>query len=185
MYQQHITRMSRDMEKTIASFVEDIKALRTGRASAALVEDIVVSYYGAPTPLRHVATITTPDTKMIVIAPWDKSVLSEVESAIRVAELGLNPVNDGAVVRVAIPPMTEDRRKELSKKLHQMAEEVRVALRIIRRNTWEEVQQMEQAAKITEDDRYVAEKEVNRVIDDFHTKIDGLVEAKDKEIMIV
>lgn len=173
------------MEKVVASFADELKALRTGRASAALVEDIVISYYGTPTPIKHVASITTPDPKMIVIAPWDKSVLGEVEYGVRNADLGFSPINDGTVVRVAIPPMTEDRRKELSKKLHQMAEEVNVALRTIRRDAWEEIQNLEKSGKITEDDRYAAEKEVNKVIDDFHQKIDGLVESKDQEIMTV
>ena len=185
MYEQRITQMSRDMEQVVASFSEEIKTLRTGRASATLVEDVLVSYYGTPTPLKHIASIAAPDPKMIVISPWDKSILSEVEQAIRTADLGISPVNDGTVVRVSIPPMTEDRRKELARKLHQMAEEVRVALRTIRRDAWEEIQGMEKQGKITEDDRYAAEKEVNTVIEEFHAKIESEVQAKDKEIMTV
>lgn len=173
------------MDKVVSGFAENLKTLRTGRASAALVEDVLVSYYGTPTPLKHIASLATPDPKMIVVSPWDKSVLAEVEQAIRTSDLGVSPVNDGSAIRVAIPPLTEERRKELVRKLSQMAEEVRVALRTIRRDAWDKIQEEEKAAKISEDDLYAAEKELNTTIDDFHRKLDVLVGAKEKEIMTV
>jgi len=185
MYQQRVKQVEADMTKVVGSFSDDLKQLRTGRASSALVEDVIVSFYGTPTPLKHVGSITTPDPNLIVVSPWDKSILGEIENAIRTSDLGVNPTNDGTVVRIAIPPMTEERRIELSKRLHQMAEEVRVALRTIRRDAWDEIQDMEKAGKISEDDRYAAEKELNKSIDDFHGKIDQAVEAKDKEMMTV
>ena len=185
MYQPKITELKHTMEKIVASFGDDLQMLRTGRASPALVEDVSVSYYGTPTPLKHIGSISSPDPHLIVISPWDKSVLGEIETAVRLSELGLSPVNDGAVIRLSIPPMTEDRRKELVKKLHQMAEEVKVALRATRRDVWDAIQKMEPTGEISEDDRYAAEKELNTIIDDYDTKVDEMVAAKDREIMTV
>jgi ribosome recycling factor len=185
MYQPRIQVMQKEMERVVNSFTEDLKTLRTGRASVGLIDDLIVSCYGAPTPLKHIASITNPDPKTMVISPWDKSLLTDIESTIRISDLGLNPVNDGTVIRLTIPPLTEERRKELSKRVERMAEEVRVALRTLRRLTWDEIQEMEKGGKISEDDLYAAEKQLNKIIDDFHTAIETLTQAKGKEIMTV
>lgn len=173
------------MAKVIASLAENLKTLRSGRASPALVEDITISYYGTPTPLKHVASITLSGPKLIVIAPWDKSILTEIENSIRLADIGINPINDGQVVRVAIPSLTEENRKELVKKLHLAVEEVRVALRTIRRDAWDEIQEMERGGKISEDDRYAAEKELNKLIEEMNGQVDDMTETKEKEIMTI
>lgn len=185
MYQPRIDQAKRDMQKVLDGFTDDLKILRTGRATPSLVEDITISLYGTPTPLMHAATITSPDPKMVVIAPWDKSLLGEIENAIKISDLGVNPTNDGTVVRISIPPMTEDRRKELIKKLHQIAEETKVALRTMRRDVWAAIQAMEQDGKISEDDLYAAEKSLNQLIEDMNGAIDSKVEAKEKEIMTI
>jgi ribosome recycling factor len=185
MYQQRITQMMDGMEKVVASFTDNLKTLRTGRASATLVEDLLVPYYGTPTPLKHIASITTPDPKQIVISPWDKSALSEIETAVKLSDLGFSPTNDGNVVRLAISPLTEERRKELAKKLNLLAEEAKVALRTLRRDVWDEIQDMEKESRISEDDRYAAEKELNKAIDDFQAKIDERTTEKEKEIMTI
>lgn len=185
MYQQRIEQLKKDMETAVTAFTDELKTLRTGRASTALVEDVMVAYYGTQSPLKHVASISVPDPRLIIVSPWDKSMLTEIENALRFSDVGLNPVNDGTHIRLAIPPMTEERRRELSKKLHKMAEEVKVALRTLRRDVWDEIQDMERAGKISEDDRYDAEKLLNELIEKENKKIDGLVAAKEKEIMTI
>ena len=185
MYQARISEAAREMDKVVQSFAADLRQLRTGRATPALVEDVIISLYGTPTPLKHAATITAPDPHLIVISPWDKSLLTEIENALRLSDLGVNPANDGTVVRVAIPPMTEERRKDLVKKLKTMAEEVKVALRTIRREAWDEIQDMEREGTISEDDRYAAEKELNTLIDRHNRTVDDLAAGKEKEILSI
>lgn len=166
-------------------FEAEIRNLRVGRATPGLVEQVVVNYYGTPTPLREVAAISSPDPNLLVISPWDKSVLAEIEGAIAASDLGLTPTNDGNLIRITVPPLTLERRKELVKKVKELAEQARVAFRNIRREIWDQVQAMEHQGKVTEDDRYLAEEQLNKIIGELNGRVDGIVEAKEKEILTV
>lgn len=166
-------------------FEAEIRNLRVGRATPGLVEQVVVNYYGTPTPLREVAAISSPDPNLLVISPWDKSVLAEIEGAIAASDLGLTPTNDGNLIRITVPPLTLERRKELVKKVKELAEQARVAQRTIRREVWDQVQAKEKEGKLTEDDRYLAEAQLNKMIGEMHTKIEEIIVTKEKEIMTV
>lgn len=182
MYQDEIKKMKEKFEQVIAKLKEDFANIRTGRASTGLVENILVSYYGSTTPLKQMASLSTPDASQIVIQPWDKNSLGDIELAVRNSDLGLSPVNDGNVVRVSLPPMTEERRTELVRNISRKTEEARIALRNVRGETWETIQRMQKAGTITEDDRYGAEKELNSVIDDYNQKVNAVFADKEKEI---
>jgi ribosome recycling factor len=173
------------MQDVINRLSESLKAIHTGRASALLVEDIMVSSYGSMMPLKGVANIGTPDASLITITPWDKSQMGAIESAIRDSGRNLNPVNDGNMIRVALPPMSQERREEMVKLVHKMAEESRIALRNVRKDAWEEVQNQVKNSELTEDDKYTGEKDINKMIDDFNAKILELVTAKEKEIRTI
>lgn len=174
------------MEKALAHLAEELNSLRTGRATTALVDSIMVDYYGVMQPLKAVASIGTPDAKTIAITPWDKNALGPVEKALREAPgLGLNPMNDGHVVRLNIPPLTEDRRREIVKTLGGKVEECRIALRNVRHDVLKDVQKMEKAKEATADDVKFAETELNKKIEQFQRRIEELEAAKTKEIMAV
>ena len=173
------------MDRTLKVLEEQFSGVRTGKASPALVENIQVPYYGAPTRLRDLANISTPEARLIVITPYDPSVLGEIERAILGANIGVTPVNDGRVVRVPVPELSEERRKELSKVANRMGEEARVALRSIRRDANEAVKALEKAGTISEDDRDRALEEVQKYTDAHSKKVDELVAAKEKDIMAV
>lgn len=173
------------MQEVIAKFTDSLKTIHTGRASALLVEDIMVSSYGSMMPLKAVATISTPDATMITISPWDKSQMGAIESAIRDSGRNLNPTNDGTVVRIALPPMSQERREELAKMVSRMAEESRIALRNVRKDAWEEVQNEVKAGTLTEDDKYDGERDLNKMIDEFNEKIAEMGTAKEKEIRTI
>jgi ribosome recycling factor len=174
------------MEKAVEHFAEDVKSLRTGRASTAILDGLTVEYYGAVQPLKAVAAVNTPDARTITVAPWDKGALAPVEKAIRDNQaLGLNPSNDGSVIRITIPPMTEERRREVVKALGSKVEDCRIALRNIRHDILNEVKKMEKAKEATADDVKFAEAELNKIIDKMQKRIDELEAAKSKEIMEV
>ncbi len=172
------------MEKALAHLAEELGSLRTGRASVGLVDGIVVEYYGTPQPLKAIASINTPDAKTIAITPWDKSALPVIEKAIRETQsLGLNPMNDGNVIRLSIPPLTEDRRREIVKSLGSKIEECRIVLRNIRHDILKEVQKLEKDKQATQDDVKFTEAELNKKIDVFQKRIEDLETAKTKELM--
>lgn len=185
MYQGLIENKKSEMENSIEHFKEELNQLRTGRASTALVENILVDYYGAKSPMKQVASITIPEPRTIVISPWDKGSLVGIESAIRESQLNLNPNNDGNVVRINIPQLTEDRRKELVKVLNQKAEEARIAIRKYREEVWEEIQEMEKSGKIGEDDKFSGKDKLQGVVDEYNGKIEEIRENKEREILTV
>jgi len=173
------------MEKSAAFLLEQFSGIRTGKASPALVENIEVPYYGTPTRLREMAGIATPEPRLIVINAYDPSVLGEIEKAILAANLGVTPMNDGRVVRVPIPELSEERRKEMTKLAKRMAEDGRVAIRNIRREANEQVKTLQKNGKATEDERDEALKDIQKSTDDYIKQIDDAMKAKETEIMEV
>jgi len=173
------------MKKTVISLKEGFVSLRTGRASPALFEKIRVESYGEKTPLNQVANISVPEARLVVIQPWDKNLIGEIEKAIRSSELSLNPSNDGKVIRVSIPPLTEQRRKELAKLAKNQAEQSRVAVRNIRRDGNEELKKLLKDSAITEDDESKASAELQKLTDSYIGQVNQVLEEKEKEIMEV
>lgn len=173
------------MKKSIDALNDDFNSIRTGRASTALFDKIRIDYYGQPTPITQVATVSIPEARLVVIQPWDKSVLGEIEKAIQKSELSLNPNNDGKVIRINIPPLTEERRKEYVKMAKNMAEKARVAIRNIRRDANEELKKQEKKSDITEDDLKRSMDDIQKMTDDFIKEIDTILGEKEKEIMEV
>lgn len=171
------------MGKSIESLKDDFNTIRTGRASASLFDKIRVEYYGNPTPLNQVATISIPEARLVVIQPWDPSVLGEIEKAIQKSELSLNPNNDGKVIRINIPPLTEERRKEYVKMAKNMAEQARVAVRNIRRDANDSLKKQQKDSAITEDDEKKGMDEIQKMTDESVEKIDKILDEKEKEIM--
>ncbi|TVQ26195.1 MAG: ribosome recycling factor [Spirochaetaceae bacterium] len=171
------------MKKTIEAATEDLNEIRTGRASASLFDRIKVEYYGNPTPLNQVATISVPEARLVVIQPWDKAIIGEIEKAIQKSELSLNPSNDGKVIRLNIPPLTEDRRKEYVKLAKEKAEQGRVALRNIRRDANDELKKMQKDGDISEDEQKRYEDEVQKLADTYVKTINDVLEAKEQEIL--
>ncbi len=171
------------MDKTIAALKDEFKALRTGRASASIFDRVRVDYYGTPTPLNQVSTISVPEARSIVIQPFDKSLITEIEKAILKSELGLNPSNDGKVIRISIPPLTAERRKELVKQAKSIAENSRVAIRNIRRDGNDELKKQQKDGSITEDDLKTGEADLQKSTDKYIQDINKILEEKEKEIM--
>ena len=171
------------MEKTIEALKNDFNQIRTGRASANLFDKVKVEYYGTPTPLNQVATISIPEARSILIQPFDKSLISEIEKAIQKSDLGLNPSNDGKVLRITIPALTADRRKDLVKQAKTIAENSRVAIRNIRRDGNEELKKAQKASEITEDQLKTSEEALQKSTDSFIAQINKIFEEKEKEIM--
>ncbi|MBQ0004086.1 MAG: ribosome recycling factor [Treponema sp.] len=171
------------MDKTIAALKDSFNAIRTGRASAAIFDKVRVDYYGTKSPLSQVATISIPEARSIIIQPFDKSLISEIEKGIQVADLGLNPSNDGKVIRVAIPPLTADRRKELVKQAKTIAENSRTSIRNIRRDGNDDLKKQQKAGEITEDDLKKMEDELQKTTDKYIAEINTIYDAKEKEIM--
>jgi len=173
------------MKKTAASLKEGFASLRTGRASASLFDRIRVDAYGEKSPLNQVANISIPEARLIVIQPWDKTLITEIEKAIRSSELSLNPSNDGKVIRISIPPLTEERRKELVKLAKNQAEESRVAIRNIRRDGNEALKKLLKDSKITEDEESKGADELQKLTDSYIGQVNKVLEEKEKEIMEV
>lgn len=171
------------MDKALTDLQHEMAHIRTGRASLGLLDNIRVDYYGTPTPLNQVANLHVPEPSMITIQPWDASQIGPIEKAIRTSDLGLNPANDGKMIRLPIPPLTQDRRKELVKKLHAAAEHHRVSVRNIRRDSNEAVKKLLKDKKITEDDDKKAHDEIQKLTDAYMGKIDQASKSKEKEIL--
>ncbi len=171
------------MTKTVGALEDELGGLRTGRASSALFDRIKVEYYGNATPLNQVASVSVPEPRLVVIQPWDKALLSEIEKAIQSSELSLNPSNDGKVIRISIPPLTEERRKELVKLAKNTAEQSRVAVRNIRRDANDELKKQEKAGDISEDDLKRGEEQVQKLTDSYIEKINETLAAKETEIL--
>ncbi len=173
------------MDKTIEAFRNEIAKIRTGKATTALLDGIKVDYYGTMTPLNQVGNISVLDVHTLSITPWDKSMVSVIEKAILASELGLNPVSDGTNIKIPIPPLTEERRKELVKLVKKFGEDAKIALRNVRRDANDHLKKMEKNKELTEDELKEAEKEVQKITDEHIVKIDELIKHKEKEIMEV
>jgi len=171
------------MEKVIGDFQHALSTIRTGRASISILDPVKVDYYGTPTPLNQVATLHVPEPSLITVQPWDVSQIGAIEKAIRSSDLGLNPSNDGKLIRVPIPPLTEERRKDLVKHLHKMAEEHRVGIRNIRRDANEALKKLQKEKVISEDDERRALDEVQKMTDSYLQRIDQTAKAKEKEVL--
>lgn len=173
------------MEKSVESLRKEFQKIRTGRATTALLDDIRVDYYGNPSPLNQVATLSVPEPRTITIQPWEAKTIPMIEKAIMKADLGLTPANDGKVIRLVLPPLTEERRKDIVKGLKKLAEETKIAIRNIRRDGIDDLKKLEKGKEISEDDLKRAEKEVQDVTNSFIAKIDEVVAHKEKEVMEV
>jgi len=171
------------MEKVVSDLQHDMTAIRTGRASVGLLEPIRVDYYGTPTPLNQLATLHVPEPSLITIQPWDVSQIGAVEKAIRASDLGLNPNNDGKIIRVPIPALTEERRKEIVKHLHTVAEEHKIAVRNLRRDANENIKKLLKDKVVSEDDERRALDEVQKLTDSYIAKLDQAAKTKEKEIL--
>jgi len=177
------TSAKQRMDKVLEDLQHAMATIRTGRASVHLLDNVRVDYYGTPTPVNQVANLHVPEPGLITIAPWDASQIGPIEKAIRTADLGVNPSNDGKMIRIPIPPLTEERRRELVKKLHGVAEEHRVAVRNVRRDSNEHVKKLSKDKKITEDDDRRAHDEMQKLTDSYMLKLDQAAKAKEKEIL--
>ncbi|MFO8049445.1 MAG: ribosome recycling factor [Desulfosudaceae bacterium] len=171
------------MEKSLAAFTSDLRKVRTGRASLSLVDGITVDYYGTPTPLNQMASLSVPESRLIVIQPWDATVIKSVEKAILQSNIGLTPSNDGKVIRLAVPPLTEERRRDIAKQLRQMAEDYKVAVRNVRRDANENLKQLKKDGDISEDDAFAARDKVQELTDSYVERIDEIYKEKEKEIL--
>ena len=173
------------MNKSIDSAAADFASVRAGRANAAVLDRIMVDYYGTPTPIQQIAAISTPDPRILQISPWDGSALKSIEKAILNSDLGINPQNDGRVIRLVFPQLTEERRKELSKQVKKYAEEGKVALRNVRRDGMDYIKDLKKKSELTEDDQKKAEKDLQDMLDKYIKKVDAALAAKEKELMAI
>jgi len=171
------------MEKALTDLQHAMATIRTGRASVNLLDNVRVDYYGTPTPVNQVANLHVPEPGMITVQPWDASLISAIEKAIRVADLGVNPSNDGKLIRIPIPPLNEERRKDLAKKLHGVAEDHRVSIRNIRRDANDNIKRLAKDKKIAEDEDRRGHDETQKLTDNYMLKLDQLAKAKEKEIL--
>ncbi|WP_028320700.1 ribosome recycling factor [Desulfatiglans anilini] len=183
MIDEILTELRQKMNKSVESLQKDFKRIRTGRASGALLEGIKVDCYETQMPLDQVASISIPESRLITIQPWDKSITPNIEKAILKSELGLTPLNDGKLIRISIPPLTEERRKELAKLARKMSEENKIAIRNQRREANDLLKEMKNEKEISEDEMYRAQEQVQKVTDEFISAIDDVTSAKEKEIM--
>ncbi len=183
MKQEILSDLRQKMANTVEALERDFKKIRTGRASTALLEGIKVNCYDTQMPLEQVASLSVPESRLITIQPWDQSIIGEIEKSILKSELGLNPMNDGKVIRISIPPLTEERRKELAKLAKKMAEESKVGIRNHRRDANEMFKQFKNDKEISEDELYKSQDEVQKATDEFTDKIDQVTKEKEKEIL--
>ena len=179
------TEYGRRMDKALDHLAEEFGAVRAGRANAKVLDRITVEYYGSETPLNGVATISTPDARTLVIQPWDTALLKEIQKAIQASDLGINPQNDGKVVRLVFPQLTEERRKDLTKQVKKYAEDAKVAMRNIRRDGMDYIRKLKKNSEITEDDQKKAEKDLQDLLDKYIKKADEALAAKEKELMSI
>ena len=174
---------SRRMDKTLEHLAEEFDAVRAGRANPKVLDRITVEYYGSETPLNGVASISSPDARTLIIQPWDGKLLKDIQKAIQTSDLGINPQNDGRVIRLVFPQLTEERRKDLTKQVKKYAEEAKVAMRNIRRDGMDYVKKLKKNSEITEDDQKKAEKDIQDLTDKYIKKVDEMCGKKDKELM--
>ena len=173
------------MEKSIDALLNEYASIRAGRANPHVLDRLRIDYYGTPTPIQQVGNVTVPEARMIVIQPWEKSLLKEIEKAILVSDLGINPTNDGNVIRLVFPELTEERRKDLAKDVKKKGEGAKVAIRNIRRDAIDSIKKMEKAGDISEDDLKQGEEKIQKITDKMIEKVDKAIETKTKEIMTV
>ena len=176
---------SKKMEKTLEHLGEEFGAVRAGRANAKVLDRISVEYYGSETPLNGVATISSPDARTLVVQPWDTKLLKDIQKAIQTSDLGINPQNDGRVIRLVFPQLTEERRKDLSKQVKKYAEDAKVAMRNIRRDGMDYVKKLKKNSEITEDEQKKAEKDLQEMLDKYIKKVDDVLAVKEKELMAI
>ncbi len=174
---------TRKMDKTLEILQEDFGAIRAGRANARVLDRITVEYYGVDTPVGQVGTISSPDARTLVIQPWDGSLLKKIEKAIQTSDLGINPQNDGRVIRLVFPQLTEERRRELAKQVRKYGEDAKVAVRNIRRDAMDYIKKLKKDSEITEDDQKKAEKDLQELTDKYVKKVDDACAVKEKELM--
>ena len=179
------TNLKERMEKSIESFKEKLSEIRAGRANPAILNKVKIDYYGTPTPINQVAGISVPEARLIVIQPWDGSILKDIEKAILASDVGLNPNNDGKVIRLAFPELNEERRKELVKDIKKMGEETKVAVRNVRREGIDTAKSMQKNGEMTEDELKHAENEIQKMTDKYIEEVDKVIEKKEKEVMSV
>ena len=185
MYQDVIKTAKEKMEKTLAVTTRELATLRAGRANPQVLDKIQVDYYGTPSPINAVANISVPEPRMLVIAPWEAKMVSVIEKAILKSDVGINPSNDGKVIRLVFPELTEERRKDLCKQVRKQVEEGKVALRAIRRDANEQIKKMKKDSVITEDEQKTAETQLQKVVDEAIKNVDKIAAEKEKEIMAV
>ncbi len=173
------------MKKTVEALAQNFASVRAGRANAAVLDQIQVDYYGVPTPIQQIGSVSTPDARTLLIQPWDKTTLKAIEKAIQTSELGINPQNDGTSIRLVFPQLTEERRKELVKQVRKYAEEAKVAIRNIRRDAMEKFKAQKKKSEITEDDLKDIEKDMQKLTDDYTAELDKLAEKKEKELFSI
>jgi len=183
MVKEVLKELEKKMKVSVEHFRKNLSKLRTGRANINLFEDIKIDYYGTLTPLNQVATLGVPDPTLITVQPWDPSLLETIDKAIRSADLGLNPINDGKTLKVPVPPLDEERRREIAKHVRKMLEEEKTALRIMRRESKEEIEEMEEKKEITEDDKYWGYEKIQEITDEYTKKVEEMAQAKEKEIL--
>ena len=171
------------MNKSVETLTGELKRIRTGRASASLLDGIRVDYYGTPTPVAQMASVSVPESRLIVIQPWDITAIKEIEKAIMKSDLGVTPSSDGKLIRISMPPLSEERRKQLAKTLHKTCEEYKVAIRNIRRDTNEIIKDLKKDGDLAEDDAFKAQDEIQKMTDDFIKKVDEIFKEKEKEIL--
>ena len=178
-----LKQFERKMEKTLEVLASDFAAVRAGRANAQVLDRIEVEYYGTPTPINQVGSISSPDPRTLVIQPWDGSLLKKIEKAIQTSDLGINPQNDGRVIRLVFPQLTEERRRELTKQVKKYGEDAKVAVRNIRRDAMDYIKGLKKKSEITEDDQKKAEKDLQELTDKYIKKVDEVCAVKEKELM--
>ena len=183
--QEHLKLYEDKMEKSLDVLLDEYASIRAGRANPHVLDRLRIDYYGTPTPIQQVGNVTVPEARMIVIQPWEKSLLKEIEKAILVSDLGINPTNDGNVIRLVFPELTEERRKDLAKDVKKKGEGAKVAVRNIRRDAMDSIKKMEKAGDISEDDLKQGDEKIQKITDKMIEKVDKAIETKTKEIMTV
>ena len=185
MYNKVIEKKRSDFDEAIEHFKIEMTKIRTGRANPAILEDLLVDYYGTKTPLKQITNINVPEPRTLLIQSWSRDSLANIEAAIKISDLNLSPNNDGEVIRVNIPPLNEERRQELVKILNKKAEEARISIRSIREDAWQEIQDLEKAGEIAEDDKFRGKEKLQEAVNEFNKKVDELREKKEQEILTV
>jgi len=185
MVKELIEEKKENFAQAMIHFENESAKIRTGRANPGLVENLMVDYYGTRTPMRQLANISIPEARQILISPWDKGSLVLIEAAIRESDLGLSPGNDGVALRITLPSLTEETRKNLVKSLNQRAEEARIAVRNVREEVWKDIQDLEKSGDISEDDKFSGKEELQKVVDEYNQKLEAVRKKKEEEIMTV